>query len=224
MSGLEGSGLDEFWNTVLEHRKVLTDAGEFEENRRRQKVDWTWTMVHEQLLRRLSENANVKAIRADVEQQVRDGSLTSALAAQRILAAFDRPAGDGTRQVTVRINRSAPDVAAVAGDPARLHEWAAGLAKTPLQRRDDRWVADAPMGEVSVKFAPANDFGVLDHDVTLPDGTVVTNPFRVVPDGPDACEAVFTVRKRDGMTDEEFDADTAAVAADLARLRDLVAD
>ena len=41
---------------MLEHRKVLSDAGEFEENRRRQKVDWTWTMVHEQSLRRLGEN------------------------------------------------------------------------------------------------------------------------------------------------------------------------
>ena len=75
-----------------------------------------------------------------------------------------------------------------------------------------------------MKFVPANDFGVLDHDVTLPDGAVVTNPFRIIADGPDACDAVFTVRKRDGMTDEEFDADCAAVAADLARLRDLVVD
>ena len=95
MSGLEGSGLDEFWNTVLEHRKVLSDAGEFEENRRRQKVDWTWTMVHEQLLRRLAENPRVKAIRAEVEARVREGSLTAALAAQRLLDAFDRPVNDG---------------------------------------------------------------------------------------------------------------------------------
>ncbi len=52
MSGLEGNGLDTFWDTVLKHREVLTEAGQFEENRRRQQVDWTWTMVHDQLLRR----------------------------------------------------------------------------------------------------------------------------------------------------------------------------
>ncbi|MGG7099784.1 methylmalonyl Co-A mutase-associated GTPase MeaB [Rhodococcus sp. 24CO] len=89
MSGLEGLGLDEFWGTVVKHREVLTEAGQFEEKRRQQQVDWTWTMVNDQLLRRLSANESVRAIRADVEQSVREGSLTAALAAQRILDAFD---------------------------------------------------------------------------------------------------------------------------------------
>ncbi|MGW0017549.1 methylmalonyl Co-A mutase-associated GTPase MeaB [Rhodococcus sp. NPDC003382] len=89
MSGLEGNGLDTFWDTVLNHREVLTAAGLFEENRRRQQVDWTWTMVHDQLLRRLETNPRVGKIRGEVEQGVRDGSLTAALAAQRLLAAFD---------------------------------------------------------------------------------------------------------------------------------------
>ncbi|WP_213572012.1 methylmalonyl Co-A mutase-associated GTPase MeaB [Rhodococcus sp. USK13] len=89
MSGLEGVGLEEFWNTVQHHREVLSEAGRFEENRRRQQVDWTWTMVHDQLLRRLASNPRVKDIRGQVEQQVRDGSLTAALAAAQILDAFD---------------------------------------------------------------------------------------------------------------------------------------
>ncbi|MEN0140055.1 MAG: methylmalonyl Co-A mutase-associated GTPase MeaB [Rhodococcus sp. (in: high G+C Gram-positive bacteria)] len=89
MSGLEGVGLEDFWNTVCKHREVLTAAGQFEENRRRQQVDWTWTMVNDQLLRRLASNTTVKAIRGDVEQRVRDGSLTAALAAAEILDAFD---------------------------------------------------------------------------------------------------------------------------------------
>ncbi|GAF47933.1 methylmalonyl Co-A mutase-associated GTPase MeaB [Rhodococcus wratislaviensis] len=89
MSGLEGVGLEDFWDTVCRHREVLTAAGQFEENRRRQQVDWTWTMVHDQLLRRLASNTRVKAIRGEVEQRVRDGSLTAALAAAEILDAFD---------------------------------------------------------------------------------------------------------------------------------------
>ncbi|MGO4614243.1 methylmalonyl Co-A mutase-associated GTPase MeaB [Nocardia sp. 2YAB30] len=89
MSGLHGIGLEKFWDTVLEHRRVLTDAGEFDEKRRRQQIDWTWTMVHDQLLRRLAGNPEVKAIRAQVEKQVRDGTLTAALAAEELLRAFD---------------------------------------------------------------------------------------------------------------------------------------
>lgn len=89
MSAIEGTGLDEYWDTVLRHRQVLTDAGEFAEKRRRQQVDWTWTMVNDQLLRRLARNPSVEAIRGDVESRVRDGSLTAALAAQQLLDAFD---------------------------------------------------------------------------------------------------------------------------------------
>ncbi|NLU81177.1 methylmalonyl Co-A mutase-associated GTPase MeaB [Rhodococcus sp. HNM0569] len=88
MSGLEGSGLDTFWDTVQRHREVLTEAGAFAENRRRQQVDWMWTMVRDGVLRTLEQNPEVTAIRADVEQRVRDGSLTAALAAERILGAF----------------------------------------------------------------------------------------------------------------------------------------
>lgn len=90
MSGLEGVGLDKFWGTVLDHRRVLTEAGEFAEKRRRQQVDWTWTMVHDQILRRLADNPNVKEVRAQVESAVRAGTLTPALAAEQILTAFDR--------------------------------------------------------------------------------------------------------------------------------------
>ncbi|OZC66666.1 methylmalonyl Co-A mutase-associated GTPase MeaB [Rhodococcus sp. 06-462-5] len=89
MSAIEGTGLDEYWDTVLRHQQVLSDAGEFAEKRRKQQVDWTWTMVDDQLLRRLAQNPSVKAIRDDVEARVRDGSLTAALAAQELLDAFD---------------------------------------------------------------------------------------------------------------------------------------
>ncbi|WP_342801702.1 methylmalonyl Co-A mutase-associated GTPase MeaB [Nocardia sp. No.11] len=89
MSGLEGVGLDKFWDTVLEHRRVLTEAGEFAEKRRRQQVDWTWTMVHDQILRRLADNPAVKSARPQIESAVRDGTLTPALAAEQILRAFD---------------------------------------------------------------------------------------------------------------------------------------
>lgn len=90
MSALENDGVDKFWDTVLRHRKVLGDAGELEAKRHQQQVDWTWSMVHDQLLRRLETDPEVKAIRHDVEQQVRDGSLTAALAAHQILDAFDK--------------------------------------------------------------------------------------------------------------------------------------
>ena len=87
MSALTGDGLAKLWETVLEHRRVLTDAGEFEARRRTQQVEWTWSMVRDTVLDRVLSHPEVKAIRADVERQVRDGELTPALAAQAILDA-----------------------------------------------------------------------------------------------------------------------------------------
>ncbi len=67
---------------------------------------------------------------------------------------------------------------------------------------------------------------MLDHVVRLPSGQAVYNPLRVIPGGVDeaGCEVVFTLRRQPGMTDEQFEADADAVAADLATLRRLVED
>jgi LAO/AO transport system kinase len=89
MSALQGTGLSELWDTVAKHRQLLTDAGEFEVRRRGQQVDWTWSMVRDTVLDRVLSHPTVKKIRAEVERQVRDGELTPALAAQRILDAAD---------------------------------------------------------------------------------------------------------------------------------------
>ena len=67
-------------------------------------------------------------------------------------------------------------------------------------------------------FAPRNDLGVLDHHLTLKSGEVIYVPMRVIADE-SGSEVVFTVRRRPGMTDDEFKADGDAVAADLARLK-----
>ncbi|HEY0228953.1 MAG TPA: methylmalonyl Co-A mutase-associated GTPase MeaB [Mycobacterium sp.] len=90
MSAAEGTGLTEMWETVERHRKVLTEAGEFEARRRAQQVDWTWQMVRDTVLDRVLSNPAVRKIRADVESQVKAGELTPALAAQQILDAASR--------------------------------------------------------------------------------------------------------------------------------------
>ncbi|PND57048.1 methylmalonyl Co-A mutase-associated GTPase MeaB [Mycobacterium sp. ENV421] len=90
MSAVEGTGLREMWDTVCQHRDVLTKAGEFDARRRAQQVDWTWSMVRDAVLDRVLNHPAVRAQRAEIERQVRDGELTPALAAQRILNAADQ--------------------------------------------------------------------------------------------------------------------------------------
>lgn len=119
--------------------------------------------------------------------------------------------------LSVSVDRPAAEVYAYAADPAHLPVWAAGLGGS-VEQRGGRWFAESPMGEVEVRFVPPNPYGVLDHDVTLPDGTTVTNPMRVLADG-QGCEVVFTLRRAEGTSDEDFQADAAAVRTDLATLR-----
>ena len=111
-------------------------------------------------------------------------------------------------------------VYAYASDVGNLPRWAAGLATADVVRDGDELVVASPMGSVRVRFVARNDFGVLDHDVTLPSGTVVTNPLRVV-SHPDGSEVIFTVRQIE-LSDDEFARDIRMVEADLDRLASLV--
>ncbi|MET0415119.1 MAG: SRPBCC family protein [Actinoplanes sp.] len=119
-----------------------------------------------------------------------------------------------------RINRPAADVYAYVADPANLPEWAPGLA-TAVERSDGDWYVTFGAARARVTFAPPNDFGVLDHEVTLPTGETFLNPVRVVPYG-EGSEIVFSVRRLPGVSDEEFTRDTTQVTSDLARLRTIL--
>ncbi len=85
MSALQGTGLTKLWDTIERHRRVLSEAGEFEARRRAQQVEWTWQLVRDTVLDRVLSSPAVRKIRAGVERQVLDGQLTPALAAQQIL-------------------------------------------------------------------------------------------------------------------------------------------
>jgi hypothetical protein len=133
----------------------------------------------------------------------------------------DGVVGSRSRHISIAIDRPAAEVYGFAADPANLPGWAAGLAGSRLERGGEQWFTESPMGRVGITFTPRNDFGVLDHDVTLPSGETVYNPVRVIRDG-GGCEVVFTLRQRPGMTDRDFERDAEAVTADLAALKSLV--
>lgn len=123
-----------------------------------------------------------------------------------------------SRHLSIAIERPASVVYEYASDPTNLPQWAAGLARTALEKTDEGWVAESPMGRVGVSFAERNHFGVLDHVVTLPSGERVYNPLRVLPDG-EGCEVVFTLRQRPGISADEFARDADAVLGDLGTLK-----
>ncbi|WP_339127312.1 methylmalonyl Co-A mutase-associated GTPase MeaB [Streptomyces sp. f51] len=87
-SAREAAGLDTVWDRLEQHRKLLDSTGALAGKRRDQQVDWTWTMVRDELLGRLHADRAVRAVAPDLERQVREGGLTATLAAERILKVF----------------------------------------------------------------------------------------------------------------------------------------
>jgi GTPase len=84
-SALEGTGLDELWRRVEEHRKLLTASGEREERRRRQRLEWMRSLVEEEILGAFHRRPEVVRRLPELERQVMAGKTTPVLAARRLL-------------------------------------------------------------------------------------------------------------------------------------------
>lgn len=124
------------------------------------------------------------------------------------------------RIVHISIDRDWRNVYDFAGRPENMPLWASGLA-TGLEPDGKDWIAEGPIGSIRVSFVPANEFGIIDHTVTIESGLRVYNALRIVPNG-DGCEVMFTLLRLPGMTDDQFAADAAHVQKDLAALKSLM--
>ncbi|MFI8389919.1 methylmalonyl Co-A mutase-associated GTPase MeaB [Streptomyces sp. NPDC085540] len=89
-SARESSGLDEVWSRLEQHRTLLDAGGRLAAKRAAQQVEWTWSMVRDELLERLRADPAVRELAPTLEAAVRAGSVTPTSAADRILAAFSR--------------------------------------------------------------------------------------------------------------------------------------
>ena len=88
-SGLEGLEVDTVWQRVLEHRAHLGEDGLLAK-RAEQQLEFTWALVRDELAERLRRSPGVSAIREQVRTEVLAGELTAPVAADRLIAAYDR--------------------------------------------------------------------------------------------------------------------------------------
>ncbi|HXA58515.1 MAG TPA: methylmalonyl Co-A mutase-associated GTPase MeaB [Streptosporangiaceae bacterium] len=88
-SARDDVGIDTVWARLVQHQDALAASGELDRRRREQQVRWTWAMVQDRLLTALREHPVVRELAPELERAVLDGTLTPAVAAERILRAFD---------------------------------------------------------------------------------------------------------------------------------------
>ena len=90
-SAQTGTGLDEVWQAVLDHRSWLEQEGSLHSRRAEQQRDWMWAMVDAELRDRVRRAPSVRAELDGLVAGVRSGETSAVEAAQRILVDF---AGD----------------------------------------------------------------------------------------------------------------------------------
>ena len=89
-SAVEKIGIREIWQTVLDHRKKLTDTGELEQKRRQQALDWLWSLLEEGLKTRFEQNPDIKKRLAQIARAVEKGITAPTIAAEELLFFLDK--------------------------------------------------------------------------------------------------------------------------------------
>jgi len=93
-SALEMIDIDVIWETVLKHHKTFTQTGELKANRKKQAVDWMWSLVKEGLKDRFYQHPEVKENLPETIKDVEKGTIASTVAASRLLDLLDDKASN----------------------------------------------------------------------------------------------------------------------------------
>jgi len=88
-SAIDMTSIDIIWESVLAHHKKLTLTGELQANRKKQAVDWMWSLVKEGLKERFYQNPDVNKLLPEILNEVESGRTASTLAADRLLFLLD---------------------------------------------------------------------------------------------------------------------------------------
>ncbi|HWB44611.1 MAG TPA: methylmalonyl Co-A mutase-associated GTPase MeaB [Hyphomicrobiaceae bacterium] len=86
ISARDNRGLDTLWEKIETHRAIMTASGAFAARRGEQAVTWMRDILQERLLSALRSNAAVAKRQKSLEEDVRKGKRTPAVAASELLA------------------------------------------------------------------------------------------------------------------------------------------
>lgn len=85
ISGLKGLGLDDFWQSVTEFRRLQTANGRLMQRRQQQSLAWMWERIDAGLKSAFRQHAGVREVLPDTTNAVVQGQLAPSTAARRLL-------------------------------------------------------------------------------------------------------------------------------------------
>ena len=121
--------------------------------------------------------------------------------------------------ISISINKPFDEVYRYASNPENWPAWTDFIQS--VVKENNTWLAVSDLGRIKVEFVPDNNFGIIDHWVTLTDGTIVYNPMRVIKNG-QGSEFVFTLFRMHYITEEGYEQDEVAVMNDLKTLKQIL--
>jgi hypothetical protein len=125
-----------------------------------------------------------------------------------------------SKTLSVSIQRKPNEVYDFISNPENLPLWAPAFCQS-VSKSEGEWIVQTTDGTMKIKFVERNEFGVLDHYVTVTTGQEVLNPMRVIPNG-SGCEVMFTLFQWPHMSGEKFSEDTGLVEKDLRTLKNVL--
>jgi LAO/AO transport system kinase len=86
-SALLGTGVDAFWDTVLQFKTLQTATGKLAARREKQALAWMWERIHAGLKQAFRQHPKVRELLPQTLAQVAAGTLPASTAARNLLAA-----------------------------------------------------------------------------------------------------------------------------------------
>jgi LAO/AO transport system kinase len=88
-SAVEMTGLDRVWDTILDHRRRMTETGELSQKRRSQNLEWMWSLIEEGLREHFIHRPSVQKHLPRIRVEVETGEMTPTAAATQLLFFLD---------------------------------------------------------------------------------------------------------------------------------------
>ena len=86
VSAATGAGVDELWDCIVEHRRLLEASGGLARRRARGRLGWMRVLLERRLLEQFESRPGVADRRAELEQAVERGEITPEAAVDELLA------------------------------------------------------------------------------------------------------------------------------------------
>lgn len=87
-SSYENTGIDEIWSKMMEFKTLVDDNGYFQDNRKRQQIQWMYNNIHEELRHLFYSSSSVQDSLQGLEKEILESRISPVKAAEKIITEF----------------------------------------------------------------------------------------------------------------------------------------